>query len=193
MKNATEDHIIHLLDTVKPPIRRHLLNILIEQSEECPVSIQVGESLLKNMDKHFWVYQEHQQVFSLQPIETLRVAFRARIKPDHNKNPVQFFRLCSSPEKSYDRKKDYLKRQFDYLQSKYFAQSRYLSRRTSFGILLSELLLEALSGYAKKKKGYLNLVVEPALIVFFQFSQIWASNKKVLANVREAILKFPFH
>ncbi|KAK8891719.1 hypothetical protein M9Y10_028939 [Tritrichomonas musculus] len=199
LKNASEDHIIHLLDTVRPPIRRHLLNILIEQSEDCPVSIQVGVNLLKNMDKHFWVYNNYQEVFSLQTLESLSVAFKARIKPEHVKNPVQFFRLCLNPEKSYDHKKDFLKPSYTYLTSSYFAPFRYLSKRVSFGILVTDLLIEALKGYAKKKRSYLNFVVQPMLDIFFQFAPIWNSNRNVepvkeaLSKLKDTLLKFPFH
>ena len=199
LKNSTEDQIIHLLDTVNQPTRRHLLNILIEQSDESPVSIQVGDNLLKNRDKHFWIYHNYQEIFSLQTIENLSTAFKARIKPEHENDSFEFFERCMNPEKSYDHKKNYLKASYTYMKPKYFAPFRYLSKRVSLGVLLIDLLIESLNGYAKKKKGYLNFVVRPMLDIFFQFSPIWNTNRNVgsikeaISKLKDTLIKFPYN
>ncbi|OHT08424.1 hypothetical protein TRFO_23118 [Tritrichomonas foetus] len=192
LKDFSEEKIIHFLDTVTPAIRRHLLHILIEQADTVPVSVQVGDNLYKNMDKHLWVYHFSHEVFSLLPIETLRVAFRARIKIGHAKTDVMLFKYAADPSNSYDKKK-FDKTNYCFLQAHHFAPQRYLAKRKAFAELIADLLIEGLNGYAKKKRKYIQFVLVPFTQVFFQFHEIWGSNKAIIKRVNEAYMKFPFH
>ena len=147
LKDMEEAKIIHLLDTVNPLIRRHLLNILIEQADTCPISISIGENLLKNISQHLWGYGFTNEIFSLQSYETLKTVFRARIKPGHAKTPLMLWKYSTDPTNSYmvkteplndDNKNDNAqnnkcsykqKQQFTYLSNKHFANARQLKKR----------------------------------------------------------------
>lgn len=74
---------------------------------------------------------------------------------------------------------------------------QYLSKRRSIANLIADLLVEALGGYAKKKRKYLQFVLSPILQSFFALQPAWKCEKTtgvaIMRKVREAILKFPFH
>ncbi|KAK8891210.1 hypothetical protein M9Y10_028416 [Tritrichomonas musculus] len=216
LKNMEEEKIIHLLDTTNPLIRRHLLNILIEQSDQCPVSIAVGENLLTNISQHLWGYECTSEIFSLQSYDTLRNAFRSRVKPQHAKTPLMLWKYATDPSNSYivktkpsnnnendnnqNKNCPYLqKSKFTYLTPSNFANARQLKKRTNFGNFIAEIYIEGLEALKSNNnehiedEKYFNFVYQPFHSIFVGFQDVWIQNKDVYKKVREALLAFPFH
>ena len=216
LKNMEEAKIIHLLDTVNPLIRRHLLNILIEQADTCPVSIAVGENLLKNISQHPWEYEFTKEIFSLQSYETLKTAFRARIKPGHAQTPLMLWKYATDPSNSYVVKTELsnkdnsndgankkisraYKTNFTYLSEKYFANARQLKKRTNFASFITDLYIEGLEALKKNNNEHIeesefyDFVYKPFYSNFVNFQDVWIQNKDTYDKVRTALLSFPFH
>lgn len=215
LKKMEEAKIIHLLDTVNPLIRRHLLNILIEQADQCPVSIAVGESLLKDISHHPWGYEFTKEIFSLQSYETLKIAFKARIKQSHAKSPLMFWQYATDPTNSYIVKAERAikentndntnsvhfhihKPRFVYLTKEYFANARQLKKRTNFASFVTDLYIEGIETLKKNAEyiedsEYFNFIYKPLYNIFVGFEDVWIQNVDTYTKVRDALLSFPFH
>ncbi|OHT15056.1 hypothetical protein TRFO_42723 [Tritrichomonas foetus] len=200
LKDLSSDKIIKLLDTVNPMIRRHILNMLIENYDCSEKSMQIGQSLLENIHQHLWAFDHTKEIFSLQPKDLIVTAMRARIR--NTKAPLMLWRKAVNPENSYKNIRDFSDVSYEYLNSDHFAHCRQLAKRNDFADIIADLLIEALDVYEErlncndsKDDSSLNIyfcVVKPAFTNFWNFSGVWNQRKEIYAKVREALLKFPY-